>query len=181
MTGCVWTRPWCYVWNVLMMSLCLQFSIDSEQYLVAWDRKGMPKDIDRLNNLTVLFTVSVLLECGRFVRKSMCPNPFRLAFESRLLFSALGGWNKGQKRRLLSQATFRSDLNWLFQWLAFLNGNSQVYWSRPPSWKTKKKGLREEGRGGEEKCPIFPPLPLLYFRSINLSLEVSFWLAPTLR
>ncbi|XP_073238831.1 dedicator of cytokinesis protein 1-like [Porites lutea] len=28
----------------------------SEQYLVAWDRKGMPKDIDRLNNLTVLFT-----------------------------------------------------------------------------------------------------------------------------
>ena len=45
-----------------MMSLCLQFSTDSEQYLVAWDRKGMPKDIDRLNNLTVLFTVSVLLE-----------------------------------------------------------------------------------------------------------------------
>lgn len=42
------------------MSLCLQFSTDSEQYLVAWDRKGMPKDIDRLNNLTVLFTVSVL-------------------------------------------------------------------------------------------------------------------------
>ena len=102
MTGWVWTRPWCYVWNVLMMSLCLQFSTDSEQYLVAWDRKGMPKDIDRLNNLTVLFTVSVLLECGRFVRKSMCPNAFRLAFESRLIFSSLSGWNKGRKRRLLS-------------------------------------------------------------------------------
>ena len=43
------------------MSLCLQFSTDSEQYLVAWDRKGMPKDIDRLNNLSVLFTVSILL------------------------------------------------------------------------------------------------------------------------
>ena len=48
------------------MSLCLQFSTDSEQYLVAWDRKGMPKDIDRLNNLTVLFTVSVLLELWSF-------------------------------------------------------------------------------------------------------------------
>lgn len=31
-------------------------SFISEQYLVAWDKKGMPKDIDRLNNLTVLFT-----------------------------------------------------------------------------------------------------------------------------
>lgn len=28
----------------------------SEQYLVAWDKMGMPKDLDRLNNLTVLFT-----------------------------------------------------------------------------------------------------------------------------
>lgn len=28
----------------------------SEQYLVSWDKKGMPKDLDRLNNLTVLFT-----------------------------------------------------------------------------------------------------------------------------
>ena len=49
-----------------MMPLCLQFSTDSEQYLVAWDRKGMPKDIDRLNNLTVLFTVSILLELWSF-------------------------------------------------------------------------------------------------------------------
>ena len=109
------------------MSLCLQFSTDSEQYLVAWDRKGMPKDIDRLNNLTVLFTVSVLIESGRFVRKSICPKAFRLAFLSRLLFSALGRLSKGRKRRLLSQATFRSDLSRLFRWLPFLNGNSQVY------------------------------------------------------
>ena len=57
------------LFNIKAFMLLLMFVLFchySEQYLVAWDKKGMPKDIDRLNNLTVLFTVSavnVLVTC----------------------------------------------------------------------------------------------------------------------
>lgn len=40
----------------LMLTLChLYFS---ESYLVKWSKEGLAKDLDQLNNLRVLFTVS---------------------------------------------------------------------------------------------------------------------------
>ena len=75
----------------LMMSLFLQFSTESEQYLVAWDRKGMPKDIDRLNNLTVLFTVSVLLELWSFRPEVDLPEGVWPSLREQTSFSAVVG------------------------------------------------------------------------------------------
>lgn len=48
------------IWKLQMLIkdflVCLYLT--SEQYLVSLDRAGTPKDQDRFNNLTVLFTVS---------------------------------------------------------------------------------------------------------------------------
>lgn len=66
----------------------------------------------------------------------------------------------------------------------FFNGNSEVHWLWLISWQQQKKILREEGwergRGGEDRGNISPPLPLLFFKPIKLSLEKGFWLTPTL-
>ena len=47
----------------------------------------------------------------------------------------------------------------------------------------EKQRKRLRGRDGEargENGVFFPPLPLSYFKPINLSLKISFWLVPTL-
>ena len=60
---------------IMNRKICFFFS--SEHYIVAWSRQGMPKDLEKLHNLSCLFTVCVFL-C-LLVFNNEYPNPIFIA------------------------------------------------------------------------------------------------------
>jgi len=45
----------------MLLTVICDFNPHSENFLVRWDSMGMPKEIEKLNNLPALFTVNELI------------------------------------------------------------------------------------------------------------------------